>query len=430
MVISSDHIDEVLTSLESPQKLGLETTSVEHGDQLSQHPKEITISEGIPLPPPRASRREAVTPNSGKKRVRNFPRYSPSLSHHDQISAISQDAGKSLGLPITPRSSTSNARRLRIALFATSNTKTRLLGSVECHHGKESLHKVEIRDQRSRLPIAVSPPQNGNRASIDNKCCKNTSSPSRLLLAQMESTIPRPQPAHSDQTSPTAREQLRSAEVVYPDLTTLYACSHSSNTILNTTALGCDVRPSSTSGVETWLMDVPDHERTNAIDASASSDNSVIESATRYSEAPPCRSPHSESSCRAQAGPSQTLILPTRSSRQPNCKIPRLSPARRKVQGKEEEQLFICEDETSTVMVELSPNVQHHRKGYGPKRKRCLSYWDDDILPEWATPPREPPMEAKGQNARQALGELVSLTRSKAFAEEAESAHFDFEVDQ
>ena len=30
--------------------------------------------------------------------------------------------------------------------------------------------------------------------------------------------------------------------------------------------------------------------------------------------------------------------------------------------------------------IPLSPEVEKHRKGKGPKRERCASYWDEDIL--------------------------------------------------
>lgn len=40
----------------------------------------------------------------------------------------------------------------------------------------------------------------------------------------------------------------------------------------------------------------------------------------------------------------------------------------------------IREDELSHALANLSPSVERHRKGDRPRRERCHSYWDDDIL--------------------------------------------------
>lgn len=40
----------------------------------------------------------------------------------------------------------------------------------------------------------------------------------------------------------------------------------------------------------------------------------------------------------------------------------------------------IHEDQIAEALAQLSPDVERHRKGRGPKRERCLSYWDQDIL--------------------------------------------------
>ena len=43
--------------------------------------------------------------------------------------------------------------------------------------------------------------------------------------------------------------------------------------------------------------------------------------------------------------------------------------------------LTIREDQLVSALAQLSPDVEAHRKGRGPKRERCVSYWDEDILP-------------------------------------------------
>lgn len=40
----------------------------------------------------------------------------------------------------------------------------------------------------------------------------------------------------------------------------------------------------------------------------------------------------------------------------------------------------IREDQLTEALTQLSPDVERHRKGRGPRRARCVSYWDEDIL--------------------------------------------------
>lgn len=40
----------------------------------------------------------------------------------------------------------------------------------------------------------------------------------------------------------------------------------------------------------------------------------------------------------------------------------------------------IHEDQLAEALAQLTPDVERHRRGRGPKRERCLSYWDQDIL--------------------------------------------------
>lgn len=40
----------------------------------------------------------------------------------------------------------------------------------------------------------------------------------------------------------------------------------------------------------------------------------------------------------------------------------------------------IHEDQLAEALAQLSPDVERHRRGRGPKRERCMSYWDEDIL--------------------------------------------------
>ena len=96
----------------------------------------------------------------------------------------------------------------------------------------------------------------------------------------------------------------------------------------------------------------------------------------------------------------------------------------------------ICEDETSDILAELSPVVERHRKGRRPKRGRCSSYYDQDILPQFS--PLNDKAGGKGgeekvetRKGRRVLGEAknsAELTKAKAFDEMAENAEFDFNI--
>ena len=48
---------------------------------------------------------------------------------------------------------------------------------------------------------------------------------------------------------------------------------------------------------------------------------------------------------------------------------------------KNQSKFDICEDDVADSLMELSPHVECHRKGKGPKKERCPSYMDQDVLP-------------------------------------------------
>ena len=93
----------------------------------------------------------------------------------------------------------------------------------------------------------------------------------------------------------------------------------------------------------------------------------------------------------------------------------------------------IHENQLAEALAQLSPDVERHRKGRGPKRERCMSYWDEDILhPGRHSVPME--VDINGETmmkGRQVLGEseqTVRLTTEKPFVKEAESASFRFKA--
>ncbi|KAL9609180.1 MAG: hypothetical protein Q9167_006039 [Letrouitia subvulpina] len=110
---------------------------------------------------------------------------------------------------------------------------------------------------------------------------------------------------------------------------------------------------------------------------------------------------------------------------------------------------FVIHDEESAFpSAEISPNVECHRKGHGPRRERCASYWDKDIFPEAKTTPtktsqlgskkEEAPGEGQGaapSSTRDGKGRAVlvetaasdELTTAKPFSKGLERHKFDFE---
>ncbi|CAF9933219.1 hypothetical protein IMSHALPRED_009095 [Imshaugia aleurites] len=95
----------------------------------------------------------------------------------------------------------------------------------------------------------------------------------------------------------------------------------------------------------------------------------------------------------------------------------------------------IHEDRVAEALAQLSPEVERHRKGRGPKRERCISYWDDDILQSSS---QCVPMDVGGNGetigrgkGKQVLGEskqMAELTTEKPFVKEAKSASFQFKA--
>ena len=67
----------------------------------------------------------------------------------------------------------------------------------------------------------------------------------------------------------------------------------------------------------------------------------------------------------------------------------------------------ICEDDVVDSLIELSPHVERHRKGKGPKKERCPSYMDQDVLPE-CSPPRRC---GRGGNMNRGLGTTGMKTK-------------------
>ena len=96
----------------------------------------------------------------------------------------------------------------------------------------------------------------------------------------------------------------------------------------------------------------------------------------------------------------------------------------------------IHDDELVQALAELSPLVERHRKGCGPKRERCRSYCDEDFVQDIFPGAYRDNKNEDGiilMNETKVLGEskqCAELTNSKPFAVEAGTAAFDFQVQE
>jgi hypothetical protein len=72
----------------------------------------------------------------------------------------------------------------------------------------------------------------------------------------------------------------------------------------------------------------------------------------------------------------------------------------------------------------LTPGVKRYRRGKGPKRERCSSYWDEDILLR-----ADVGEEAEEREGEKVLCESVAsreLIREKGFVEGVGRVMFEF----
>lgn len=93
----------------------------------------------------------------------------------------------------------------------------------------------------------------------------------------------------------------------------------------------------------------------------------------------------------------------------------------------------ICDDQVADALAQLSPDVELRRKGRRPKRERCTSYWDEDILqPESPCSPMKVDENAVPvRDGRKILGEshlTLELTKVRPFVEGARDTAFDFQI--
>ncbi len=117
-------------------------------------------------------------------------------------------------------------------------------------------------------------------------------------------------------------------------------------------------------------------------------------------------------------------------------------PKRKKARGsleakpdppKSRRDFTICDDQVADALTQLSPDIELRRKGRRPKRERCTSYWDEDILqPESpGLPMNVDENAAPVRKGRKVLGESqrgFELMKEKSFVKEAGDSAFGFRI--
>ncbi|KAI4196884.1 MAG: hypothetical protein LQ350_006253 [Teloschistes chrysophthalmus] len=323
-------------------------------------------------------------PNSSKKRIApNLSRGTPAPSHHNSMSAIFQEAGRVLQAPSTPPTFSTNARKLRLPLLRSGEARKRLVAS-----------------------------------NVEEDMCK--------------------EPAKSSSPAPIAdnlaTELPQLDGVLYPDLPRLEPSpSPSSKGISPSRGTSEGESCSAIPEIANWLKNV----RYEAVERVKPLPNSTRSKSVSPSRIPvaslrPLRSPRNSPKT-IHTG----LLTPRRlphpltphrfqtDSFKRNLSTP--SPHNPPSPEKGNQDFDIYEDSPSDDLAELSPRVEKHRKGNRPRRDRCASYWDEDILKENVEEAAADKGWEKGK--RQVLGELPELTKAKVFMEGVENAKFDFRVE-
>ncbi|KAL8930549.1 MAG: hypothetical protein Q9208_000733 [Pyrenodesmia sp. 3 TL-2023] len=340
--------------------------------------------------PPTGIKTQKATPNIGRRRAPpNLTRRTPGSSHHAHISAIFEDAASAVQHISTPRSLPIPAKKLPLLPTKPSSDETRI---------QESSNDTDASIPNS-LPAAypeVEPPSSGYGSSTGKK-------------------------------RPNA--ELAIDEVMYPDLTDLTSSvvRRHFTAVTHTPTCESELR-SAIPGIENWLEDV---RESSPLDDSPHASlpptpsPSKIPVASKQDGSTDVLSSNAERSCRLLTRSAPRLISRGCLTSPPKRKKARLSPIKN-CSADRDQDFIIYEDETSDDHVELSPSVERYRKGQGPQRQRCKSYWDRDIVPGLKELPNE---TDKDKDGRRVLGDLPALTKAKGFIDGVENTRFDFSVE-
>ncbi|KAI4279043.1 MAG: hypothetical protein LQ337_000558 [Flavoplaca oasis] len=400
----------------------------------------IRDSERSPISTPTTIKRAAA--NSGKKRkTPDLSRCTPSSSHCEKMSAIFEDAGRTLSMPSAPRPLQANARRLRMP-FSTTSSPKRLLVKANMSEGSKhngvSLGKENQPPPRKGGSSSRTPPQSVNCMPSGNQSRGHANRPSdQIAVGGCYPVIEylKREPPSSDFNRPTENDNMEKStsleQVVYPDLTLSQPIPVHPQLRMETEQNDFG---GTTSDIETWLSQIANNNTSEPIhrpdgfhvprNGSESPLQIGTPSRTDLSHMPPIPG---EGSIRQALTQFPHPLTPSRHlNAPPKRKAHRLSQTEDgSLANPNNEQFDIYADEFSDEMIELSPTVEKYRKGRRPKRERCISYWDHDVLPGLSG--RIGASREKDSH-RQPLQELPELMGAKGFVDGVEHADFNFNV--
>ncbi|KAL8772072.1 MAG: hypothetical protein Q9209_002738 [Squamulea sp. 1 TL-2023] len=422
----------------------------QQGTRISQDPSQASKHDNESSPLISSTTPQRLAPNSGKKRkAPDLSRYAPGSSHCDKMSAIFEDASRELTTTPTSRPAQANARRLRTPFSMTSSSRklvTRLSPSEDPMFDGVLLGKENLPPLEGGVQNSPTPPQLKSGVPTGVQICGNSFHQSNHVTGvghcSMKEYMSR-EPISSGIDTLTKNRPLNEStnqgQVVYPDLTHLQPSTRHTQfeTAIEQTASGGN-QDSPIIGNQRWLTQIPDDGRPEGEALQNECQASRIES-----ESPP-RSP-SKAPLASRRDHLQTPSItgyekshrgltrfphPLTSSRYlsapPTRKALRSSPTKDGLPaGPDHQQFDIFEEESSDELVELSPTVEKYRKGRRPKRDRCVSYWDDDVLPEFRSKTQSPKPIKSG---RQPLHEMPELTKAKGFVDGVEHTEFNFNI--
>ncbi|CAL8576149.1 hypothetical protein XPA_002042 [Xanthoria parietina] len=383
-----------------------------------------------------------ATPNIGKKRrALDLSRCTPGSSHSDKISSIFEDAGKTLCITPTPRPLQVNARRLRMPFSTTGSPKMLL---AEAKLAEDSIRNNVSPGKENLLPLrggvlsSPTPPQLGTCVQSSSQSRGPTYQPSNNVSAKEGCPVneylgrePRSDGFHRLTRNGTTDESTSLGEVVYPDLT---RSQHMSEYPQLHEPMEQSGSGGPMVGIESWLKQIPDKNSPESIDRPGKAHFPRGRSEFSLRDCVPSRRDLSYNPSSLSKGSTfQTFTRvpqPFNSCRYlsspPKRKAPRLSPAKDgSPAGPSKDRFEIYEEEYSDESVQLSPTVEKYRKGRRPRRERCVSYWDDDVIPSLAG---KTAATKETDSDRQPLHELPELTRAKGFVDGVENADFDFNI--
>ena len=418
---------------------------------------------------------KAATSNSAKKRrpLPDLSRSVPSPGHGAQISNIFRDASASLqALRSPPSQHSPNIKRSRLPLSQARNTRfgsasrlndeplplsideTEPEGPISSGFATPSKHPSPFTEPSEgilypslkawRSPPCSSIAAVGSTLGSDDQYTH--SSPGTVGMGLTLRSNPHAQgskidswldgiPEPADHEAPASlQHDINGVEVVIAQTTHLspsapsYKLSQKPGTAPSIKPLGSLAALSRTSS---------NKENTSPVKSSPSpTPTSAI---PRYTTSTPSRFSTTKNGTTAGLAGTRRLVYPL------SPQGPLSLPAKRKrarlhdnvansskAAPKPGENFTIHDDELVQALAGISPLVERHRKGRGPKRERCGSYFDEDFMRDVSpgayrdNTNNENVMLENGTKVLSKSKQSAELTKSKPFLEEAGTATFSF----